>query len=108
MKPPKPSTIVFTMRSKKKSGKDDSEVEFYRYPPTYEERLKQLRVGEGVDNFKELKYETRTRIEKKEIKDLIMEKLGTWKFSPEQFSQQVPIVLLDKIKVGCDNTIQTL
>ena len=28
-KPPKPSTVVFTRRSKKKVGKDESEVEFY-------------------------------------------------------------------------------
>ena len=39
-KPPKPFTIVFTRRSKKKGAKDDSGVEFYQPPPTYEERLK--------------------------------------------------------------------
>ena len=105
-KPPKPSTVVFTTRSKKKSAKDDSEVEFYQPPPTYEERMKQLRVGAGINNFKALKYETRTPAEQKEIEDLIMEKLGTWKFSPKQFSQQVPAVLLDKIKVRWDNIIQ--
>ena len=27
-KPPKPSTDIFTRRSKKKGGKDDNEVEF--------------------------------------------------------------------------------
>ena len=82
-KPPKPSTIVFTRRSKKKGAKDDNEVEFYRPPPTYEERLKQLRVGVGINNFKALKYWTRTPTKKKEIEDLIMEKIGTWKFSLE-------------------------
>ena len=55
-----------------------------------------------------MKYETRTPTEKKEIEDLIMEKLGTWKFSSDQFSQQVPTVLLVKIKVGWDNTIQSV
>ena len=70
--------------------------------------LKQLRVGVGIKNFKALKYETRTPTEKKEIEDLIMEKIGTWKFSPEQFAQQVLVVLLDKIRVRWDNTIQTI
>ena len=70
--------------------------------------MKQLRVGVGIENFKALKYETRTPAKKKEIEDLIMEKLGTWKFSLELFSQQVPIVLLNKIRVRWDNTIQTV
>ena len=68
--------------------------------------LKQLREGVGINNSKELKYETRTIVEKKEIEDLIMEKLGTWKFSPDQFSQQVLVVLLEKIKVKWENTIK--
>lgn len=37
-----------------------------------------------------------------------MDKLGRWKFSPDQFSSQVPIVLLDKIKFRWDNTIQNI
>ena len=62
-KPPKPSTTIFIGRSKKKGGKDVSEVEFYRSPPTYEERLKQLWVGVGVKNFISLKYEISTPTE---------------------------------------------
>ena len=105
-KPPKPTTTVFTRRSRRKGAKDEGEVEFYQPPPTYEERLKKLRVGIGINNFKELNYETMTPTEKKEIEDLIMEKLGTWKFSPKQFAQKVPAVLLDKIRVKWDNTVQ--
>ena len=37
-----------------------------------------------------------------------MEKLGKLKFSPNQFASQVPTILLQKIKVRWDNTIQTI
>ena len=37
-----------------------------------------------------------------------MEKLGTWKFSLEQFAQQVATLLLEKNRVRWDNTIQTI
>ena len=67
-----------------------------------------MREGVGINNFKALKYETRTHTKQKEIEDLIMEKLGKWKFSPDQFASQVSAVLLDKIKVRWDNTIQTI
>ena len=75
---------VFTRHTRK--GKQEGEVVFSKSPPTFEERLKQLRVGAGISNFKALKYGTRTPQEQKEIEDLVMEKLGTWKFSPDQFS----------------------
>ena len=37
-----------------------------------------------------------------------MEKLGKLKFYPNQYASQVPAILLDKIKVRWDNTIQTI
>ena len=52
---------IFTRRTRK--GKQESEVVFSKSPPTFEERLKQLRVGAGISNFKALKYETRTPAE---------------------------------------------
>ena len=39
-KPPKPTIAILTRRSMKKGAKDESEVAFYRPPPTFEERLK--------------------------------------------------------------------
>ena len=51
-KPQKPTTTVFTRRTKK--GK--SEPVFIRATPTFDERMKQLRVGVGISNFKALKY----------------------------------------------------
>lgn len=35
-----------------------------------------------------------------------MEKLGIWKFSPEQFASQILVVLLDKIRVRWENVVQ--
>lgn len=97
---------VFTRRTRK--GRKESEVVFSKPPLTFEERLKQLRVGAGISNFKALKCETRTPAEQKDIEDLVMEKLGTWKFSPDQFASQIPSVLFDKIKVRWEHTEQTV
>ena len=52
----KQPTTVFTRRTRK--GK--SEPVFVWSVPTFEERLKQLRVGAGICNFKALKYVIRT------------------------------------------------
>ena len=84
-KPPKPSTAMF-MRSKKKAGKEGSDVIFNRPPPTFQERIKLLREGVGVHNFKALKYEIRTLVEKKEVEDLVIHKMGKWKYSLDQLA----------------------
>ena len=57
-KPQKKPTTVFTRRTRK--GKMKSEPIFIQSPPTFEDRIKQLRVGEGICNFKALKYEIKT------------------------------------------------
>ena len=46
-KPPKPSTAVFTRRSRKKAGKECSDAIFNRPPPTFQERIKVLREDPG-------------------------------------------------------------
>ena len=46
--------------------------------------------GFGMKKFKFLKYETRNEKEKRKIEDTIMTKLGKWKYSPNEFSQQIP------------------
>ena len=63
-KPPKPSIAIFTRRSKKEAGKGGSEVVFSKPPLTFQERVKQME-GAGITNFKALKYETRSEVEKK-------------------------------------------
>ena len=63
----KHTTAMFTMRTRK--GKKESEPIFVRPTPTFEERMKQIRVGVGINNFKALKNETWTPAKKKEIED---------------------------------------
>ena len=62
-KPPKPYTIVFTRRTRNKVGEESSSVIFKKPPPTFENRLKALREGSSMANFRALKYETRTKVE---------------------------------------------
>ena len=57
-KPQKNPTAVFTRRTRK--GVSQGEPVLVRSAPTFEDRLKQLREGSGICNFKALKYETRT------------------------------------------------
>ena len=78
-KPPKQPTTVFTWRTRK--VKNESEPVFVWSAPTFEDRMKQLKEGAGICNFKALKYETRTPEEHKRIEDLVMEKMGVWKYS---------------------------
>ena len=37
-----------------------------------------------------------------------MDKMGQWKYSPDQLASQIPSVLLEKIKVRWENTKQTI
>ena len=60
-KPQKKPTAMFTQRTRK--GKKESEPVFIRSRPTFEDRMKKLRVGAGICNFKALKYEIRTPAE---------------------------------------------
>ena len=55
-----------------------------------QERLKSMEEVIGPINFKILKYDLRTIEEKKKIEDMVMSKMGKWKYSPEQFTNQVP------------------
>ena len=70
--------------------------------------MKQLRVRVGIFNFKALKYEIRTPTEQKEIEDLVMEKMGIWKYSQAKMKPQIHAGLYDKIKVRWDSTMQTI
>ena len=111
-KPPKQPTIVFTRRTRK--GKSESELVFVWSAPTFEERMKQLKIGARICNFKALKYEIRTPDEQKKIEDLVMEKMGIWKYfrtwtySPTQMQPQIHADLYEKIKARLDFTTQTV
>ena len=78
---PKQSTAVFTRRTRGKVGKDNGDVVFKRPPLTFEENIKNLREGSGMENFKSLKYEIRIEVEKKKIEDVVIAKMGQWKYS---------------------------
>ena len=103
-KPQKQPTAVFTRRTRK--GKKDSEPVFVRSTPTFEERMKELKTRVGICNFKALKYEIRTPDEQKEIEDLVMEKMGIWKYSPAQMQPQIHADLYENIKARWDFTTQ--
>ena len=76
--------IVFSWRSyRKKLGKEEEQIVLKKPPPTLQERLKDMEEGAGVVNFKILKYDIRTAEEKKQIEDMVMSKMGKWKYSPK-------------------------
>ena len=79
-------------------GKDEEEeIVLKKPPPTFEERLKAIETGSGMINFKIFKYELRTTKEKKWIEDMVMKKMGKWKYSLDQFPQQIPEALMMKV-----------
>ena len=57
-----------------------------------------MEEGVGAINFKILKYDIRTTEEKKKIEDMVMKKMGKWKYSPDQFTDQVLQSLMKIIK----------
>ncbi|GLJ17629.1 hypothetical protein SUGI_0306990 [Cryptomeria japonica] len=81
---PKLKTVVFTRRTRK--GQKKSEVVFRKPPPTFEEKLKQLEQGSGMSNFKALKYESRSDAEKMQIEELLLNKMGKWKYTPDDIN----------------------
>lgn len=103
---PKPRTAVFTRRTRK--GQKESEVVFRRPPPTFEEKLKQLEQGSGMSNFKALKYESRSDAEKMQIEELLLNKMGKWKYTPDDISSQIPNELLVRIRPRWTSAVQTV
>ncbi|GLJ27407.1 hypothetical protein SUGI_0538050 [Cryptomeria japonica] len=103
---PKPRTAVFTRRTRK--GQKESEVVFRRPPPTFEEKLKQLEQGSGMSNFKALKYESRSDAEKMQIDELLLNKIGKWKYTPDDISSQIPNELLVRIRPRWISAVQTV
>ncbi|GLJ37449.1 hypothetical protein SUGI_0760880 [Cryptomeria japonica] len=103
---PKLKTAVFTRRTRK--GQKESEVVFRKPPPTFEEKLKQLEQGSGMSNFKALKYESRSDAEKMQIKELLLNKMGKWKYTPDDISSQIPNELLVRIRPRWTSAVQTV
>ena len=100
-KPTKSSTIVFTRRTSRKKlklGEGSEDVIFKRSPPTFQEKLKEIIYGVGMINFRSLKYETRNVEERQQVDDMVISKIGKWKYSPNQLAQHIPNELMEKIK----------
>ncbi|GLJ21268.1 hypothetical protein SUGI_0390550 [Cryptomeria japonica] len=103
---PKLKTAVFTRRTRK--GQKESEVVFRKPPPTFEEKLKQLEQGSGMSNFKALKYESRSDAKKMQIEELLLNKMGKWKYTPDDISSQIPNELLVRIRPRWTSAVQTV
>ncbi|GLJ37933.1 hypothetical protein SUGI_0771840 [Cryptomeria japonica] len=103
---PKPKTAVFTRKTRK--GQKESEILFRRPPPTFEEKLKQLEQGSGMSNFKALRYENRSDAEKMQIEELLLNKMGKWKYTPDDISSQIPNELLVRIRPRWTSAVQTV
>ena len=64
-----------------------------------------MEQGIGMTCFRSLKYEIRSEEKKKKIENALVEKLGKWKYSPDELTQ-VPDVLLKEVKPQWDNAIK--
>ncbi len=67
------------------------------------EKLKEIDTRARMENIKFLRYETRNGNEKKQVENMIMSKLGKWKYSPHQLAQQIPNELMQKMKPRWEN-----
>ncbi|GLJ48001.1 hypothetical protein SUGI_1013710 [Cryptomeria japonica] len=103
---PKPKTAVFTRKTRK--GQKESEILFRRPPPTFEEKLKELEQGSGMANFKALRYENRSDAEKMQIEELLLNKMGKWKYTPDDINSQIPNELLVRIRPRWTSAVQTV
>lgn len=65
---------------------DENQIILLKSPPTLQERLKKIGEGFGMNSFKSLRYETRNPEEKKQIEDVLVSKLGKWKYSQDDIS----------------------
>ena len=98
-KPKKKPTTVFSRRTRQ--GKQEPVL--IKPPLTFEARLKQLEAGDGFINFKALKFETRTDEEKMQIEELVLNKMGKWKYSPDQIASQISKELLERLQPRWDS-----
>ncbi|GLJ37764.1 hypothetical protein SUGI_0767470 [Cryptomeria japonica] len=61
-----------------------------------------------MSNFKALKYENRSDAEKMQIEELLLNKMGKWKYTPDDISSQIPNELLVRIRPRWTSTVQTV
>ncbi|GLJ47994.1 hypothetical protein SUGI_1013470 [Cryptomeria japonica] len=61
-----------------------------------------------MSNFKALRYENRSDAEKMQIEELLLNKMGKWKYTPDDISPQIPNELLDRIRPRWTSAVQTV
>ncbi|GLJ09560.1 hypothetical protein SUGI_0111850 [Cryptomeria japonica] len=61
-----------------------------------------------MSNFKALRYENRLDAEKMQIEELLLNKMGKWKYTPDDISPQIPNELLDRIRPRWTSAVQTV
>ncbi|GLJ43451.1 hypothetical protein SUGI_0903380 [Cryptomeria japonica] len=61
-----------------------------------------------MSNFKALKYESRSDAEKMQIEELLLNKMGKWKYTPDDISSQIPNELLVRIRPRWTSAVQTV
>ena len=59
---------------------EEDTITLKRPPPTFQQKMKQLREENGMASFKFYKYEFRTNEEQKMIEDALMEKMERWEY----------------------------
>ena len=64
-----------------------------------------MEEGVGITNFKSLKYQTGIEARKKQIEELVLTKMGKWKYSPDQIAPQNPNDLLERLKPIWDSSM---
>ena len=57
------------------------DVIFKRPLATFQQKQKEIDFGAGVENFKSLRCEIRNEEEKEQVEDMVVFKLGKWKYS---------------------------
>ena len=67
-----------------------------------------MEEGAGITNFKALKFETRTDAEKMQIEELVLSKMGKWKYSPDQIAPQISKELVERLKPRWELATQTV
>ncbi|GLJ47583.1 hypothetical protein SUGI_1004850 [Cryptomeria japonica] len=61
-----------------------------------------------MSNFKALRYENRSDAEKMQIEELLLNKMGKWKYTPDDISSQIPNELLVRIRPRWTSAVQTI
>lgn len=67
-----------------------------------------MEEGVGIMNFKSLKYEKRIEAEQKQVEELVLSKMGKWKYSLDQIAYQISNELVKKLKPRWDFSTQTV